>query len=285
MLECNVDKKALGPSACNQLPALIRGMIETPINFFLTEEDAADPAAWQAAMFAAAGVRIHLWPNFIGFENVSEEAVYEDLPLGLLHVRDGNYRFRAMIKESLCLHKKMFTHRNTSCRVFLIDVENQIIGTQDSDGNFRGLTVQLLNTEKLILSDGTVSTKSPIYVALANNKELDKDGAILDGAFVNTLTRLTDAKFEVVSASDTEVVFTVKVECDGTDISGLLDADFEMLDEDGADQSIAVVENEDGTYTATGVGLVSGTIGFGRGPELLTVEGYVAVAADVVVSS
>lgn len=283
--DCNVVKKGLGPSSCNKLPSLIRGMITTGKNFALTEEEAADPAVWQAALYASGAARIYLWPNFVGFENLSEEAVYEDLPLGLLHVRDGNYRFRFHIKESLCLHKKMFTHRATSGRAFLIDVENNIIGTLDSDGNFRGLSIQLLNTEKLVISDGTVSTKSPIYLALANNKELDADGAMIDGSFVNTLTPITDAKLTIESASDTEVVFTVTNECDGINISGLLDADFEMLDAVGDDQDIAVVENDDGTYTATGVGLVTGTLGFARTPDLLTVPGYEAVAADVVIAS
>src|SRR5690606_23372110 len=171
-MDCNVVKKNLGLVTCNKLPQLIRGMITTPNTFSLTEAQALVAANWQNALIAEASERAHYWPPFINFENISEEAVYEDLPLGYLAVRDGNYRFRFGIKQNLCIHKAMFTHRSNQGRAFLYDTENQLIGTMDSNGNIRGLSIQLLHTEKMIFSDGSVSTKSPIVLALLDNKEL-----------------------------------------------------------------------------------------------------------------
>lgn len=284
MAECNVVKKALGLSSCNKLPNMPKSIITTPMNFKATPEEAADPEFWQDAILAGRANRIYLWPNFVSFENISEEAIYEDTPLAYLSVRDGNYRFRFSIKESLCLHKAMFTHRATSGRAFILDIENQLIGTQDVAGNFMGFTVQLLHTEKLIIGDGSVSTKSPIVLALANNKELDQNGAIIDGSFVNTLNRLTDVTIEVLSSDDSEIVANVFATCDGTPVSGLILADFVLLDENGDPQSISGITEEDGKYTLTGSGWTSGTLSLDP-PASLSIQAYESNVATVTIGS
>lgn len=287
--ECDAIKKALATSSCNKLPEMIVGMITTPLNFSVTEAAALLSTTWQDALYAASASRIYLWPRFVGAEDVSEEPVYEDSPYAILHVRDGNYRWRFQIKESLCLHKKMFTHRSNSGRVFLIDEAGQIIGTKLANGNFAGLRYQLLNTEKMIINNGTVSTKSPLFLALADNKDLDKNGEIVDASdFLSSLSPIIDALITVTDVTGNDITFTVTQECDGIELPGFVQADFEVLDADGADQPITnLVDNEDGSYVVTvGGGLVTGTIGFARGPATpLTLPGYEAEAADVVAGS
>lgn len=284
MPNCDVQKKNFGLTACSQLPQLIRGMITTPANFSLTEVQALVASNWQDAMIAANSVRIYYWPPFVNFENISEEAVYEDLPLAYLAVRDGNYRFRFSIKQSLCTHKAMFTHRANSGRVFLIDVENQIIGTLDSNGNIRGFNIQLLHTEKMIFSDGTVSTKSPIVVALLDNKELDESGVIFSAPFVNSLERIIDLKITIQSAADDEIVAAVTIECDGTAVNGLELADFVLLDANGDAQTISGVSENDGVYTLSGTGLESGTLGLAPVGDL-SIQYYEATPVTVTIAS
>jgi hypothetical protein len=283
-MDCNVVKKNLGLVTCNKLPQLIRGMITTPNTFSLTEAQALVAANWQNALIAEASERAHYWPPFINFENISEEAVYEDLPLGYLAVRDGNYRFRFGIKQNLCIHKAMFTHRSNQGRAFLYDTENQLIGTMDSNGNIRGLSIQLLHTEKMIFSDGSVSTKSPIVLALLDNKELDKDGVIIDASFVNSLDRIVQAKLTIVSAADNQIVVDVTVDCDGTPLSGLVQADFILTDQAGEAQSISGATENNGRYTLTGTGFESGTLEL-RDVADLTVEYYEADAVTVTIAS
>jgi hypothetical protein len=283
-MDCNVVKKNLGLVTCNKLPQLIRGMITTPNTFSLTEAQALVAANWQNALIAEASERAHYWPPFINFENISEEAVYEDLPLGYLAVRDGNYRFRFGIKQNLCIHKAMFTHRSNQGRAFLYDTENQLIGTMDSNGNIRGLSIQLLHTEKMIFSDGSVSTKSPIVLALLDNKELDKDGVIIDASFVNSLDRVVQAKLTIVSAADNQIVVDVTVDCDGTPLSGLVQADFILTDQAGEAQSISGATENNGRYTLTGTGFESGTLEL-RDVADLTVEYYEADAVTVTIAS
>ncbi len=261
MADCVVVKKNLGLSQCNKLPGQPSSMITTPKGFKATPEEAIDPEFWQAAMIADPGVRIYVWPNFVNSEDVSEETIYETTSLAMIRVRAGKYRFRFSISQSLCLHKAMFTHRsNGGIRCILVDNEGQYFGTEDADGNFLGFDVQLLNPEKLKLSDGTVSTKSPIYVGLQDPNELDERGLLVDAPFHSTLDRLTDVDIEVVSAAAALIVVTVKAACDGTPINGLVAADFVLTETDGTPQAIVSATEDDGTYSLVGVALVDGFV-------------------------
>jgi hypothetical protein len=273
---CNIEKRGLGVGDCTALPQLIRGMITTGNSFKFTAEEAADPALLEAALQEAIlNEEAFVWPFFDQMENISEESVYEDLPLSYLPVRDGNYRFKFMIAQSLCLHKKMFTHRSKSGRVFLYDSEGQLTGTVNSAGDFLGLSMQLLHTEKLMMNDGSVTTKSPILVALRDNKELDRNGGLVDAPFFNTVNRLTDAAIEVLSASSSAIEVKVTIECDGTPIQGLVSGDFILLTAAGAAQTIdTVTEGEPGVYTLEGTGLVSGTLKLADAADLSIVADF-----------
>lgn len=273
MADCIVEKENLGLSKCNQLPGLIRGMITTPQNFKFSAADSVDETKWQDALLNPKASRIYLWPFFVSFEDISEEAQYEETALAYLLVRDGNYRYRAGIKENLCIHKAMYTHRSSQDRVFLIDDQNQIIGTTNDAGDFMGLSLQLLNTEKMKFSDGSVSTKSPIVIALSNNKEFDKDGAILTADFVNTLQRIVDVELTVISASATTIVVDAKVKCDGTMVNGLVLADFLLKTTLGAAQTITSIAENDGRYTLTDTDFADGTLQL-RPPLTLSIKAY-----------
>lgn len=289
---CNIEKKSLGPGQCTTLPQMIRSMITTPQNFKFTADQAADPvlleAAIQAALIASPSNRIHLWPYFDTQEVLSEETVYEDTPLSIQKVRDGNYRFRFGIAQSLCLHKKMYSHNTKTGRVFLFDNENGLTGMLDSAGNFQGLSLQLLNVEKIMFNDGSIVSKSPVYVALRNNKELDVNGAIVTADYFGDFNLLTDVLLTIISAADNEIVVAVTIECDGSAVNGLDDADFVLLDENGNVQTISGgSETGDGIYTLTGSGLVTGTLNLVAPAalsvvETLSLQGY---ATDVTIAS
>ena len=289
-MSCTTTKKNLGKSKCDKLPAQPQCMIETGNDFKLLPADFASEAALktalQAAIKAGYATRIWLWPVFTGVENLSEEAIYEDTPLSLVPVRDGQYRFRFHISKNMAIHKAMFTHRSINeGRVFLFDKDNQLFGTEDVDGNIRGFRLALLHTEKLMFSDGAVATKSPVYVCLADNEEVDKNGVLLDASVINELDRLTDVNITLVDgdafAAD-EFYVNVKQATDGTPVSGLLTADFIKYAADGVTtEALTATEdvNNPGRY------LIAATVAFTdgeltlRAPSLLTVSAY-EVPAD-----
>jgi hypothetical protein len=290
-MECDVIKKNLGVSRCNKMPEMLVGMITTPNSFSIPADTLADAALLLAylneAILAPAGERIYYWPDFKSFENISTEAVYEDTPLAYLPVRDGAYRFRFGVRENLCLHKAMYTHRANSGRVIFIDSENQLILTELADGSGAGFTMQLLHTEKLLFNDGSVSSKSPILVALQNNKELDKSGVLVAFDQFSSLQRIVDLKLTLVgSPTATTIVVKVAAECDATPLTGLVLADFLLIDDDnGATHAITTaVENTaiPGQYTLTGTGFETSHLST-VAPDALTVQAYETLEALAIV--
>lgn len=286
-MSCENKRKNLGLSKCNLLPSQPRSIITTGMNFFFTPEQCETAAAFktalEAALLAGKASRAYLWPWFKGIEPLSEEAIREATSLGTMKVRDGRYAWRFMISENMCLHKAMFTHRANSGRAFIYDDKGQLCGTSDINENFYGFTIDLLDTEKFMFSDGAVATKSPIFLSLSDNLELDQDGVILDreiSKVINTVARLTDVVMELVGAAATDEI-TVKVtqKCDGTEVLGLLTADFiAKAADDGATMALTAVDNGDGTYTLTATtAFEDGTVEL-RPPSTLTVKAYELLA-------
>jgi hypothetical protein len=271
------EKKNLGINRCVTMPQLPKQIITTPMGFEVTPLQAVDPTFWQTAITAGKATRIYVWPTVKSYENLSEESVYEVTPLSSEFVRSGLYIFRMFFNDGLCTHRAMFTHNGGNQRIWLLDINNNLLGTEKSNGNFAGLTVQLLNTEKLILSDGSVSTKTPVYIVLADSNEIDKAGIIFPAPFVPQLERLTDVELTIVDASATEVNVTVSNFCDGTEVMGLLTADFIFLDAAGDAQTFTAAASADGSsYILSGTGLETGTLTL-RAPSLLTVKAYESV--------
>lgn len=282
-----VTKKNLGKSICTNLPQLPRGMFTVPEDFEATPAEAIDPAFWQAALKSGRATRIYLWPFFVQFDDASEAAVYEETPLADLTVRDGKYRFRPYVKQDLCLHRAMYTHRANGGRVIWIDVAGNLFGTEKLNGNFTGYLISNLNTEKLVISNGTVSSKSPIYVVQADNRELDAYGVMYDASsFINSLERLTDVKLTLVGAI-TALAFKVQVSrvCDGEGVSGLIPDDFLYLKtSDGSEQVVATAvedANVEGLYTLTQAAFVDGTINL-VSAATLSIDAYESTGAVVV---
>ncbi len=286
------DKKNLGLVNCNEYPGLINGMIETNSDFAIpaatvASGSAAVQAYLQAALLDPIASRIFYWPQFASFENISEEPIYQDSPLRYRKVRDGNYRFRFGISENLCLHKSMFTHRRTNGRVFFTDQNGYLIGTELSNGDFAGFSIAMLNTEKMKFSDGSVATESPILVALSNNIELDKNGSMFDAsAFINELYRIVDVELTIVGTpSATTIVVDVATVCDGTALSGLVVADFLLIDnDDSAVHAISsAVESSSvpGRYTLTGVSFEDSTLNLDP-PDVLSIQAYESSGAVAV---
>lgn len=280
MPDCLVLKKNLGLSKCNLLPGLIKGMITTPRGFSITAANALLVAQWQNALLTSPALRIYFWPLFKEFVDNSEKTVYEENELASLKVRDGKYRFEFAIKESLCLHKAMQSHAgNASSRAFLIDTDNNIIGTTNDNGvTFVGLDLELLNPEKLKFSDGKVSTKSPIYVVLSDNKEMDVNGMIVAAIPLSAnLNRLTDVDVkEVGNITATIVQCTVKVSCDGTSVDGLVQADFSIKTAAGVVHAITACAQDPvtGIYSLTSATAVAGDILTIVGPAALSIQAY-----------
>lgn len=284
-MACSIeDKKNMGLVQCNEYPGMLSGMIETNSDFAIpaatvASGSAAVQAYLQAAILDPIADRIFYWPPFSNMEVISEEAIYQDTPLRYRKVRDGQYRFRFGISENLCIHKAMATHYRTSGRVFLIDQEGFLIGTELSNGDFAGFSLALMNPEKLRWNTGSEASESPVVVALSNNKEMDNNGMMFDASdFVNELYRIVDVELTIVGTpSATTIVVDVATVCDGTAVSGLVATDFLLVDnDDGATHAISSVAESTsvaGRYTLTGVSFEDSTLNLDP-PDVLSIQAY-----------
>lgn len=279
-----VLKANLGLSRC-KVPSVLKGMIELPAGTAISPANFISRDAWRVLLLNPYGSRSYLWPWFKMFEDQSEDAIYEQTALASMKVRDGQYRFKFGIQESLCLHNKLYTHNSSGgdCDVVLIDMENNFLGTVDEDNNIRGFSVDLLNAEKLKFSDGGVGSKSPLYLCLRDNKELDINGVMYKNNFLNQLYRIVDVYLTVVAVSgDDYADVDVKQRCDDTPVQGLLLADWVVTTTGGAAQVLdsAVADaNVAGRYRLTKANaLLDGFVNL-RAASLLTVKAYEAEAA------
>lgn len=282
-MSCLVDKKNLGFSKCNELPANPKAFLTTPASFSLTAEEAADIENWQDLLIAVKASRGYLWPDIFTFEDKSEEAVYARTPNAVKAVRDGRYEWLFGISENLCIHKAMYSHRGSGDRVFVLDANNKIIGTELSDGNFAGLTIGLLNTEKMKWNNGTDPSVSPVLLSLKDNREFDQNGVMFDFDFVNELNKLTDVSVKTVGViADDAITVSVLTTCDGTPVLGLLATDFVLTETDGTPQVIAArVDNGDGTYLLSGADWVDGFVNI-KPANTLSITAYESTGKVVV---
>jgi len=136
--------------------------------------------------------------------------------------------------------------------------------------------------EKLLLNDGSVSSKIPVYIALEDPTEVSLSGALIAGSSVRQLVRLKDVQLAIVGTpTATTIVVTVKTSCDDLPVNGLIVADFVLVTAVGVPQTISSLVEVNGTYTLTGTGLVTGRLNL-RLPSALSIDAYESEAFAVV---
>jgi hypothetical protein len=285
-------KQNLALSQCTEFLQYPKGMITTPDNAKIPKATidggvAAILTYIQAQLLNGINTRWFFWPEFDSTEPIHKEAAYEDTVLSFQPTDEGAYRWRFFISQGMCLHKRMFTHRAKSGRVFIIDKQGKAQGTVFSNGDVAGMKVQLLNTEKIRLTDGgSVSTASPIVVALRDNLEIDRSGVLIN---VNTseLYRIADVTLKQVGVTLAgSIVVDIKTACDSLPVSGFVAADFLLIDDDnGVVHAIATAPedaNIPGRYNLTGAAFEASKLSL-KAASLLSIKAYesdvIAIAA------
>ena len=289
-LDCSGEVLNLGVSKCKKIPKLIKGIITTAETYTITAVLAASSTQWQTDIKAAINARIYLWPQWAkSNEDISSEQIVEETPLSIMGVSPGQHRWKLGYTENLELHKAMYSHRNTGGRVILIDQENKIIFTSDDSGaTLKGFLLDNLLTEKLKLSDGTVSSKTIVGVYLADNTELDERGYMVEATFVNSLIPLTSVDITIAAApvpSPTAFNFSVASALDGVPIIGLVQADLLFLTAAGVNQDSTIdtvtEPAANGDYVIAGTAMATGTLSLVL-PSALTLDAYESSGAQVV---
>jgi len=286
MAKCNLIKRPLGIGNCPSMPEYFRRKITTKQGFSIPKAtiDAGNAAIIAYLQTAILNKDIYLWPQMFASEDQSEETVYQSTPLGKRAVREGFPEWLISYSDSLFSHTAMYTHRATTGRSIFVDTAGQLHGTSNDAGDFLGLSMQLLHTEKMKPNTGSEVATSPVRIVLSDTLEFDRDGALLPVSGINTLIELTEATVSVVSSIATAVVVDVKISADGTPLQGLVNGDFILLTTAGAAQTISsVVESPSipGRYTLNGTGLVTGTVNLAA-PVDISIPAYESMTAQIV---
>jgi hypothetical protein len=165
-----------------------------------------------------------------------------------------------LFRENLEIHKAIYSHLGSAGRVFLIDINKKLIGTSDDGGvTLKGFLLDQFAPEKIQFGDGSTPSLSPVYIALANNEELDVNGVqIRFSSQLIAIKPVLDVKLALIG-TPTATGFTISVKSayDNVGIKGLLLADFIETLGGGV---LTLVDNADGTYTFSGSAITTGTI-------------------------
>lgn len=269
MGDCNQVKLNMGPSQCNKLPGRLVSHLSTPENFSIPLATmklgaAAVLAYINAATLASQATRAFKFPDYVSFENISKEAAYEDTVYTYTDVDPGQARMRVAIRENICTHKALYTHKAYSGRTIFFDHLGQIFGTEKSDKSLAGFRINLLNPEPWIWNDGTVASKSPMIISLKSQLEINGKGLLYDFEGLDgEIYRIIDLEIEQqLGTTASKVKIRVTSECDGTGIEGLLSTDFIFKkSSDGSTQTIATRDDlGNGYYDLNGTAFVDGPL-------------------------
>jgi hypothetical protein len=229
-------------SKLNKLPKLFKYMIIVPDGFELAAADWASATALKTALNtaikAAVASRAYLFPPIVKCEEKSQDATYDDSALNIDDVYNGQYRFLFHFSKNMFTVKDLATHYyKNEGRAILVDLENKILVTEKSNGKLTGMSIAMLKPEKMDISDGSNSTTAPMFLCLADPDDINLRGRLLDGSSViRELTPLVDVAITLADGDAFDAAgfkVNVKVESDGTPVSGLLLADFVKLAADG----------------------------------------------------
>jgi hypothetical protein len=175
-------------------------------------------------------------------------------------------------------------------RVVEVTEDGDLIGVYAADGI--GVTGQLLKQFDVGIRNVATTEKVPfvpITMTYDDYQELEQRAVMVTPDF-NPVTSIegifdVDITQTALPGSDTLITFTALVGCAGEYVAGL-ETLFNLLDEAGVDQAATFNDIGNGTYTATGIGLVSGTITT-DGPQPLPSFGGLLVegSGDVTVTA
>lgn len=209
------------------------------------------------------------------YEDQSEETQYYESPTGNRVVRRlGKYRFVFRFNKPLEVHKKLQSFRNADLRLFIVDSNGNIWGTNPSGDEVKGFQISLFNPEKLTMpgADGTPAWTA-LTIDLYDPQEWNQYGVYINNPELpnpwnpTDLQALVDVHLEQVgTASATSLTVGVYyydgLTSAGADnkvgISGLSFLDFSIAGTGTLGVEGGFKDNADGTYTFVPVALTAG---------------------------
>lgn len=251
-LDCVDALAATGLASCKDDLGYDAMLIFTTLSFeFASESSAETQADWQTGIDAET---VFPFPLFEEVEPAIEDDVEQESATGLsIFVREGKYGGVGRFQAAICNLANLRTFNEVDGRVFIVTSNNKIYGTSPDGVKFKGFRLSKFHVSMLKGTDGSTVRWVELKYQLKNPTEMGDypgvpqttwDPLDLVGLYPVTLLE-NDAGVEGL------VVVAVDKDCDGTDITGLVEGDFTILASDGTTEMLpsdGFTDNDDGTY-------------------------------------
>lgn len=229
---------------------------------FDSVDDAKDKSKWEAAIAAKK-----LFPLYDAEEYAvadTEAAYWQGINTRLETEPANKIRtFRSIL--GLCSYNALKSFDDEELQAFEFTTDPGVKAVLTADGKVKGQTVTL-NVGRLQDATAELPQNAVVTVNYKDFNEREDNGADLrpDWSYLE-LFGIFDAFVDIISASATEIQFTVSSGCGAGDdpITDLLAADVEVRDTAGSLETVSFVPADaDGIYTVTGTGFANGfTVG------------------------
>jgi len=241
----------------NELTA-IDGIIFSTADFAPSISDLALEETWTDAI---KDKTVFPLPGLDSYEDQSTEDTMYEAPSGNRKMlRRGKTRYMFQWDIPFSVHRALQGYNNADLRIWIIR-DGKICFYNDG-GTAKGFSLNMFNTGRMkeVPADGSTPAYTPVYIDLANYREWDIYGEILEPSWEPAdLEPLIDVTIEVTTETSESIVFKVYA-ADGYDsdgavnevaIKGITESEFTFTGIGELDTESGFVDGGDGTYTLT----------------------------------
>ena len=221
---CSTSYANMGKDQCFLVPGMIKGAIAIPKTKYFTAADVADFKTVLQALTLEATVSERIFPlfRFEAIEDGSEDATIESLGYGgKAYVREGSYDFKfRYVDGGACLNKVLHGSELSQYKWLLVDSNNVIFGTINSDGYLAGLTTNFVQALPMKFNDGSASPMFRVQFNFSKPSELNKDMGYVQCDFdvEQEVKGLIDLEIREVASIEDSITVQVLTNCGKIDL-------------------------------------------------------------------
>lgn len=240
-----------GKKQCLEAPVKTTVLAKSTYSF-ASKTAMKDEANWNTAIAAKNLVPL---PNIEGLELANTEAVLKTGRYTDYELKEGVAGVQYRFDLSICNYEALKTYKNSDyTRVFQITNSEEITCDIQTDGTVKGRELS-----SFIVGLRNDATDDDVPFVNVNLKFTNDVFDIVRATFDATeLEGIFDVTVNIVSASATEIKFTLTTACSGAQVTSMEDADIILNDNTGsAHTRTFVAADSAGIYTLTGTGFAN----------------------------
>lgn len=252
-----------GTKGCKLDPTNIIAFWLLPAGMAITEE-----VTRQSVLELQKSGNLVVLPNAYNVEWNSEENVTSESPnLGLQSlVREGKYNFTAQFDNGVQFQKVLSSLAGQGrWDVVLLDDADNLWGTEDRAGNFRGFRTSMVAHNPYNFLAGTEGAKTSLTIQMARPREFNDSVAVVTAEsmdfYPSDLDGANEVVLNIVGTSEGSVTVRTVLMDNNTFVDGLSQGDF-LVKANGATVDAVNVEANptDKTYTLSAAGLTADAV-------------------------